>query len=254
MKHLKSFDQINESLINDKIKSFIQKLETKDTKSIIELLLPYKSLLKPYYDKYYIDGVIDADLIDADIRKFNFTAKTNEGWTPEYDENNYNPFILRILYKVFYKFPKEVIQLLYELISEFIKDIISDFKGGWYADGIIKSFRGLVVAFLVWILGLFAYQCADYIFNGLDKGVSVGGAEFEPAHYERRSHTYRSGKTTHTYYTREFVPDRWHVEVKGIEDKERVEKWVTYDKNIGEGVWKGDTLVNDKDWTWEWTE
>ena len=251
MKHLKTFEQINESLVGDKIKSFIEKLSTKDTKSIIEALLPYKSLLKPYYDKYYIDGVIDGDLIEADLRRFNFTAKTNEGaFDYDYADNKSNPLILRVLYKVFVRFPKIVI----ELISDFIKDIISDFRGGWYADGIVKSITGIVAAVIIWVLGLFAYQCTDYIFNGLDKGVSIGGSEFEPAHYESRSHTYRVGKTTHTYYTREFVPDRWHVEVRGIEDKERVEKWCTYNKEVGDDVWKGDTLVNDENWTWEITE
>ena len=36
-------------------------------------------MLKPYYDKYYVNGVVQPDLVVADIRKFNFTAKTNEG-------------------------------------------------------------------------------------------------------------------------------------------------------------------------------
>jgi len=80
MKHLKTYEQLNESLVGDKIKSLLDKFSKSDTKKLVEALLPYKHLLKPYYDKYYINGVVQPDLIEADIRRFNFTAKTNEGW------------------------------------------------------------------------------------------------------------------------------------------------------------------------------
>jgi len=250
MKHLKDFEQLNESLVADNLRAITQKLANKDNKSIIELFLPYKHLLKPYYKKYYVNGAIQADLIESDLRGFNFTAKTNEGWEREYDEDDSNPLLLRILYKIFYKFPKSVI----DMIVGFVKDILDDLRHGQYFRGLVRSFIGIAVAVVVWILGIFAYQCTDYIFNGLEKGVSIGGSTFEPAHYETHVHTVNTGKTHYTYTTHDFVPDRWHVEVRGIEDKDRVEKWVTYSKSIGEDVWKGDTLLNDESWTWEITE
>jgi len=250
MKHLKSFEQMNESLSSDKLKSVLDKLSKTDTKKLVEVLLPYKSFLKPYYDKYYVNGIVQPELIYADIRKFNFTAKTNESFDEDYDDDKSNPLIMRILYKIFVKFPKNVI----DLISDIFKNIYESFKDGNWAMGLISSALVIIGGVLIWVLGVFAYQCGDYLFNGLEKGKALGGAEFEAAHYETHYHSYRVGKTTHTYTTHDYVPDRWHVEVRGIDDKERVEKWVTYDKKTGDDVWKGDLLVNDDNWEWEFTE
>jgi hypothetical protein len=252
MKHLKNFEQLNESIVGDKLKSVLDRLSKIDTKNLVEALLPYKHLLKPYYDKYYVNGVVQPELIEADIRKFNFTAKTNEGMFDfDYADEKSNPLILRILYKVFVRFPKAII----EIIVDHFKFTYESFKEKDYTAGFLGLLVSTVVVVVMWILGVFAYQCGDYLFNGLDNGVAKSGAQFEPAHYETHVHHVHSGKTSYTYTTRDYVPDRWHLEVQGLgEDSTRTEKWVTYNKDEGDGVWKGDTLTNDDNWTWEVTE
>lgn len=251
MKHLKTYEQLNESLVGDKIKSLLDKFSKGDTKKLVEALIPYKHLLKPYYKKYYINGVVQPELIEADIRRFNFTAKTNEGWfDTDYADEKSNPLILRVLYKIFVRFPKTLV----EIIVEHFRNTIESFRDGDWGMGIVGVGITILSAIIIFITGIFAYQCGDYLFNGLDKGVAKGGAQFEPAHYETHTH-HVGGKHPYTYTTRDYVPDRWHVEVQGIgEESKRVEKWVTYDKKEGDGVWKGDILTNDENWTWEVTE
>jgi hypothetical protein len=253
MKHLKNFSQMFEAAGDGPVEAMLKRIEKKDTKALVSALMPYKHLLKPYYDKYYRGGEIRADLIEADIRKLNFTAKANEeyGWDEDYADDRRNPMILRILYKVFVRFPKSVVSI----IADWFKDMIYSFRSGDIRFGIARLLVGAVTAFLVFLLGLFAYQCGDWLFNGLDKGVAKGGARFEPAHYETHVHRVHSGKSSYTYVTHDYVPDRWHVDVQGIgEESHRVEQWTTYDRQAGDGVWKGDTLVNDENWTWDGTE
>lgn len=250
MKHLKTFEQLNESMIGDKMKSALEMLSKKETKSLIEMLIPYKNLLKPYYEKYYVNGAVQPEMIEADIRRFNFTAKTNEGWGDDYADDNSNPFFLRILYKIFVRFPKKIVSAL----SEWFGDMFNHFREGEIGMGLASVVLTALGAILIFILGIFAYQCGDYLFNGLDNGVAKSGAQFEPAHYETHVH-HVGGKHPYTYTTHDYVPDRWHVEVQGLdEDSHRVEKWTTYDKTEGDGVWKGDTLTNDESWTWDGTE
>jgi hypothetical protein len=251
MKHLKTYEQLNESFVDDKMKLVLDKLSKIDTKKIVEALLPYKKMLKPYYDKYYVNGVVRPDLVEADIRKFNFTAKTNEGlFDDDYADEKSNPLILRILYKVFVRFPKSIIDLIVDLFTV----VYEYFKEGEWGWGLLGSAGIIIGGILIWILGVFAYQCGDYLFNGLDNGVAKSGAQFEPAHYETHVH-HTGGKHSHTYTTHDYVPDRWHVEVQGLgEESHRTEKWITYNKTEGDGVWKGDTLTNDDNWTWEGTK
>ncbi len=246
---------MNESAIGDKMKSALEKLSGKENKSLIELLMPYRHLLKPYYEKYYVNGAIQPELIEADIRRFNFTARANEGWesivdSRDYADNQSNPVLLRILYKVFVRFPKGIVSAL----AEWFGDMFRHFREGETYSGLVSATITAVAAVLIYILCIGAYQCGDYIFNGLDNGVAMGGAEFEPAHYETHTH-HVGGKHPHTYTTRDYVPDRWHVEVRGLDKEEnRTEKWATYNREVGDAVWKGDTLTNNEDWTWEVTE
>lgn len=249
MKHLRRF---NESGDADVVEPMLRKMANKDTKGLVSALTPYRSLLKPYYDKYFVDGEIRADLIEADIRRMNFTAKANEeySWDEDYGDKKTNPLVLRILYKVFVRFPKTII----EIIADWFKEMIGEFRAGNIGSGLLQILIGALTALIVYVMSILAYQCGDYLFNGLDKGVAKSGAEFEPAHYETHTH-HVGGKHPYTYTTRDYVPDRWHVEVQGLgEESHRVERWTTYDRQEGDGVWKGDTLTNDENWTWDGTE
>ena len=125
MKHLKTFEQLNESLVGDKIKSLLDRFSKGDSKKLAEALMPYKHLLKPYYKKYYINGVVQPELIEADIKRFNFTAKTNEGWfDTDYADEKSNPLILRVLYKIFVRFPKALV----EIIVDHFRNTIESFR------------------------------------------------------------------------------------------------------------------------------
>ena len=51
-----------------------------------------------------------------------------------------------------------------------------------------------------------------------------------------------------TYTTSDWVPDAWLVEVEG--ENGRVEKWQTYNREVGSSVNIGDKVINDDNWTW----
>lgn len=255
MKYLKTHQQLNESkgenILKDLLDNFSKKV---DTKKLSEFVTPHKEFLKPYFNKYVENGVIDAELIHSDFKKLNFTASTNESWyrDDDYADNTDNNPILRFLYKFFVRWPKSFVKGLWEF---FYDTVIETFKDGGM--GIVMSFLMLLMwvgtAILVFILGVFTYQVTDYAFNGLDKGVVKTEVRFEPAHYEDHVHTMIIGKTTTTYVTHDWEPDKWHTQVQE-EGGKSVENWVTYNKEVGEHTNVGQEVNNDDNWTWEGTE
>lgn len=249
MKHLKSYHQLNESKGEDILKSILDKFSTKvDMKRLVEFILPNKEVLKPYYLKYVKNGVIDAGMIYNDFSKFNFSA--NESWIWDYAEDEDNNPILRFLYKLFVRWPKNFIKELWEIFHD---TVIDSFKEGGM--GIAMSFFGLLtwigVATIVFLLGVLTVHAIDWGINGLDKGKIKTELRFEPAHYETNIRIMYIGKIRHTYTTNDYVQDRWHTQIEG--ESGRVEQWTTYNHEIADTLKVGQEVSKDDNWSWEKT-
>jgi hypothetical protein len=245
MKNIKTFKQHNETLLNeslsfDTLKNILNKLsKSVDTKKVANLVIPNKKLLTPYLNKYVKDGVIMADLIYEDFSKLNFRA--NEAWGDYADDSSNHP-VLRFLYKLFYRWPKNFIMGVWEVFYDMVIDT-------WGESKIMSIFAGmlwLLVGILVYLLGYLTYSVVEHEISGLDKGI-VKEEKFDPGHYEVRVHVISNGKTTSTYTTNDWVPDTWYIEVEG---DGRKEVWYTYNSEVGKSVDVGDEVVNNDDWTW----
>jgi hypothetical protein len=254
MKHLKSYQQINESKGSEPIKDILEKFSKKiDTKELVEFLQPYKMHIKKYYDKYVKDGVINADLIHSDFSRLNFTANEERGFRygdEDYADEDNNP-VLKFLYKLFVRWPKNFVTGLWHFFNE---TVIETFKDGGMGIvmGIFALAMWIATAILVFALGVFTYQFIEMEFNGLDHGKVESEVSFEPAHYEMTPHTMYIGKTTQTYYTNDYYPDAWHVEVEG--EKGRIEKWGTGSERAANHARMGTEISKEDGWSWEWTE
>jgi len=252
MKYLKTYQQINESKGSDILKDLLDKFSKKiDGKKLAELLIPNKNLLLPYYKKYCINGVINADMIYVDFSKLNF--KANEGyWDPEdYADDKENNPLLRFLYKLFVRWPKSFITGLGSIFYDTVVDTWKDNSFVGKLLSVMMSILWVGVAIFVYIIGYITYEFTEHAIRGLDKG-KVETEKFEPAHYEQVPHTMMVGKTTMTYYTNDYISDRWHIEVVG--DNGREEWWHTYNGDVAKNITKGQEVTNDDDWTWEGTE
>jgi len=251
MKHIKTYQQLNESKNEDILKPILDKFSSKiDMKGLTEFLLPNKELLKNHYMKYVKNGVIDANAIHSDFSKFNFSA--NESWyrKNDYADDTDNNPILRFLYKLFVRWPKSFVSGIWEFFHD---TVIESFKDGGM--GIVMGFFALlmwiVVAILVFLLGVLIAQTIEWGMNGLDKGKVKTELRFEPAHYELHTHTINTGKTFYTYTTNDYVPDKWHTQVEG--ENGRIEQWVTYNHSVGDTTKVGQEVKNDDNWSWEGT-
>jgi hypothetical protein len=253
MKYLKTYQQINESKGSDFLEGVLDKFSKSiDSKKLSEFITPHKEFLRPYFDKYVKNGIINADLIHSDFSKLNF--KANESWGRDddyaYDTDN-NP-VLRYLYKFFVRWPKSFVKGIWEF---FHMTVIETFKDGGMGVvmSMFMSMMWVLAAILVYLLGMLMYQVTDYAFNGLEKGKVKTEIKFEPAHYEDHVHTIIVGKVTTTYITHDWEPNKWHTQVQD-ENGKRVENWVTYNKEVGEHTKVGQEVVNDDNWSWEGTE
>jgi hypothetical protein len=243
MRYIKSYQQLNEStsIGSDLLNSLLDKFSTKvDTKKLAELILPNKNILLPYYKKYVRDGVINADMIYSDFSKFNFSANESDDYA---DDKNNHP-VLRFLYKLFVRWPKNFISGLWNLFGE---TVIASWKEGDKVMAFFMIAMWTSVAIVVFALGYATYAFIEHSINGLESGV-VDGEEFRPGHYEVHVHTIRSGKSTTTYTTNDWVPDTWYIKVVG--ENGRIEMWSTNNSKIGLGTEPGDKVINDDDWTW----
>ena len=251
MQYIKTFNQLNESNDSNILEKLLSKFsENIDSDKLKKLLEPYQNTIKKYYDKYYKNGVIDAQLIYNDFKKFNFSANEEYSWDDEdyADDDSKNP-ILRLLYRVFVRFPKNVITGIWSIFKETVIDSFSD---GDIMLGAIASFLWVITAVLVFVLGVFTYQATDWYFNGLESGKIITELEFKPAHSQPVVHTISNGKTTSTYITYIWVPDTWTTEVEG--ENGRIEDWSTTNPNLVDKVRIGTLVKNDTDWQWVGTE
>ena len=256
MKYLMGIDDVWESKSEDVIKRVLSKVSNIDSGKVWMLLSPYKSYMDKLVSKYTTDGVINSDKIYSDLRSLQFGVSesrfSRDPWNwrepKSYDKDENNNIILRLLYRFFVRWPKDLVIGLWELFKVMVIDEIRD--RNWFGAA-LGSILSIGTAFLVYLLGYWSYQFTEHAINGLDSGV-VQEIRLEPAHYETHYHTYRIGKTTHTYTTRDYVADRWHVDVVGKGGRE--EMWVTYSPEIAHHTEVGQTIVNDDAWTWEDTE
>jgi len=244
MRYIKSYTQLNESAKgSDILKTLLDKFSKNiDSKKLAELILPNKDILLPYYKKYVKDGVINADMIYSDLSKFNF--KANEGyWDKDYADDKNNHPVLRFLYKLFVRWPKSFISGIWEVFYDTVIDTWRDSK----FMSILMGVLWILAAMLIYLLGYITYSVVEHSMNGLESGV-VKTEEFKPAHYELRPHTIIIGKATTTYYTNDYIPDTWYIEVEG--ENGRVETWQTTNSQVGENTEEGDKVINDDNWTW----
>jgi len=252
MKYIKSYSQLNESVNgSDILKTLLDKFSKNiDSKKLAELILPNKDILLPYYKKYVIDGVIQADMIYSDFSRFNFKANENNyGWVgrstidDDYADDRNNHPVLRFFYKLFVRWPKNFISGVWEIFKDTVIDTWQDSK----FLSIVMSIIWISVAIFVYFLGYLTYSVVEHSINGLDNGI-VKSEGFRPAHYETHVHTINTGKTVSTYTTTDWVPDTWYIEVKG--ENGRVETWQTTNSQVGENTEEGDKVINDDNWTW----
>lgn len=225
MKHLLSY---NESFgTKDKLQSLLQKFGKSDTKELFKLLTPYKDKLRKVAAKYTVNGVIDAGLIEKDIKRFNLS--TNEGLS----EN----VIIRLFVR------------LINLPINLVRIIIHFFKNMWDEQDWIKGFQVFMVAIFVFILSFAIYQIGEHAMNGISAGIVNTEIKFEPEHYETHYHTYTDSEgDEHTYTTEEFIPDTWSMDVRASNG--RIETWQTTDHNTGVNTHKEDVARKTEEWEW----
>ena len=222
----------NESFSNeDKLQSLLQKFgKSIDTKKLLEVLEPYKDKLRKIATKYTLDGKIDARLIEKDIK--NFGLSTNEG------------------------LGDSIILLLVRLINlpiNLVRIIFYFFKDMWEESDWIKGIQTFVVAVIIFVLSFSVYQIGEHAMNGISVGIINTEVEFTPAHYETHHHTYTDGKGhSHSYTTREYVPDTWEMDVRASNG--RIETWKTIDHNTGVNANTEDVVKKAEVWEWEATK
>ena len=222
----------NESFSNeDKLQSLLQKFgKSIDTKKLLEVLEPYKDKLRKIATKYTLDGKIDARLIEKDIK--NFGLSTNEG------------------------LGDSIILLLVRLINlpiNLVRIIFYFFKDMWEESDWIKGIQTFVVAVIIFVLSFSVYQIGEHAMNGISVGIINTEVEFTPAHYETHHHTYTDGKGhSHSYTTREYVPDTWEMDVRASNG--RIETWKTIDHNTGVNANKEDVVKKAEVCEWEATK
>jgi hypothetical protein len=244
MRYIKSYEQLNESTSSDTLKSLLDKFSNKiDSKKLAELVITNKDILIPYYKKYVKDGVVNADMIYSDFSKFNF--KANEGYwnDDDYADDENNHPVLRFLYKLFVRWPKNFITGVWSIFKDTVIDSWRDNK----FISIMMSVLWIISSILIYLLGYLTYSLIEHEVSGLDSGI-VKAEDFKPAHYESHIHTVSNGNSTMTYTTSDWVPDAWFVEVEG--ESGRVETWQTYNREVGSSVNTGDKVINDDNWTW----
>ena len=263
MKHLLHYNQINEGA---KLEEFVPKIVKNfskdiDTEDLLKFLMPYKNKLDALVKKYLKGTSIDGDQIMADLKSFNFgiTEKLgdygHERWRFDgdlpFDEDDNNNVVLRYLYKFFIGWPKAFAAGLWDIFKATVVETFQDGGMGIFIS-IMAFLMWIIAAVIIFIVSLWIYQVSDHALFGLKTGNVTSEVRFEPRHTIQVPHTYYIGKTMYTYYTTEWVDDRWHTDVKG--GNGRTETWVTYNRWVGEHTKTGSEVTNDDNWSWEWTD
>lgn len=256
MKRLMTFDQLNENNSNVNIlKDILSKFEEKvDSEKLFKFLLPFKKEMDLLCRKYYNNGKIDADKIQADLKSFNLMTEEmrwrNGRYEEDFDEDETNNVILRYLYKFFIKWPKSFVYGVWEF---FEMTVIDTWKDEWLgkAISITSIFMWIIIGVLVYLLSTWAFLFFDMKMNGLSTG-KVLDKTFQEAHLEHYTTTIYVGKVPITQYHTRNVPDRWFVELKG--ENGRIEKWVTYNPSSADSAENGTSITKNDNWCWEDTE
>ena len=250
MQYIKSFNQLNESKSSDLVNKLLTKFSKLDVSKLRSLLEPYKETIKKYHDKYSKNNVVDIQLIHNDLKKFSFNTNERNSWDDEdFADDESNNLVLRILYRIFVRFPKSVVTGIWEFFRD---TVIESFRDGEYFLGMVMSVVWVIAAILTFAIGVFTYQVIDHSFNGLEKGRITSEISFTPAHLQPIVNTVSNGKTTYTYTTYVQVPDTWTAQVTG--ENGRIEDWSTTNSRIADYVKVGDNIKNDDNWTWCLTE
>jgi hypothetical protein len=236
MGYVHTFDSfINENENRDIVKKTLDKFSQKvDTKKLSKLLMSHKDLILPYYKKYCKDGVINIDLIKSDIKKLDFSVKESD-----YSDDKKNNPVLRFLYKVFVKWPKELV----ESIWEFLK---GSFEEGLIF-GTLASLLTVMACIVTFVLMVAGYALVDQSINGLEKGV-VKSKTFIPAHEENSQQSYYINGVLQFQEFNYDVPDVWEINVIGKDGRE--EAWHTMDSSAIKGVEVGQEISKGEKWTW----
>lgn len=250
MLYIKSFDQLNESKSSDLVSKLLTKFSKLDVNKLKNILEPYKDTIEKYYNKYSKNNVVDIQLIHNDLKKFSFNTNERNSWDDEdFGDNESNNLVLRILYKIFVRFPKSVVTGIWGFFKE---TVIEAFQDGEYFLGMLMSVVWTIAAILAFAISVFTYQFVDHTFNGLETGKITSELIFTPEHIQPIVHTVSNGKTSYTYTTYINVPDTWTAQVTG--DNGRVEDWSTTNSKLANYVKVGDKINNDNNWTWSFTE
>lgn len=242
MKHLNNFERFNESTNSRDsemklLEKIIEKLSTNSEK-FLKFFLPYKETLVNRLKKYYIDGVIRADLIESDIKNLKLMRMTNEDYDSKSKFQRVLSFILGI--------PVEMARSIWEGLL----DTIDDIKSGNYLFAIVRVFISSIVAIIVLAISLVVIDSVKYSIYGLERGVVTSEVQYVPKVV--RGRTVKVGYVGYHRPTAVSTPEHWTVTVKGIgSDSTRTETWYTYDKDVAQGISVGDTLTNNNDWSYD---
>lgn len=225
MNYIKTYESFGND--DSELPNILEKLSKKvDTKKLYFMLKPYKKILRKLYFKYSTNGIINTSLIENDINKS--VESISEG---------FGDTILSKLVNIL-KLPLRLLKNLYDFITEM------------WSDGTSGKFIVIFIAFFTFFLGFMFYQIGEHAINGITIGIA-SETEFVPEHYETRVHTYKDKYGTHTYTTREFVPDTWKAEVRATNG--RVEKWHTTDRASGTSIHDEDVIRKTDKWDWDAT-
>lgn len=250
MKHLQTYYQLNESInTSNFMKKILENFDDKIDKSkLTKIVMRFKNDLYRLFTKYSENSKINADRIFKDVKSFNLT--TESYWDPEYDEDQSNNVILRMLYKFFIKWPKNVVKFIWEM---FYDTVIETWKWGSALDRIMSGLMlacwiivGIVVYFLIYLSVMFI----DMKFNGIEHG-KVTDKVFQAEHNELVPVTIMVGKVPVTTYHTVHYNDRWFVQVT---NGDRVEDWVTYNRDLADTTSIGKEIDKIEDWSWSSTE
>lgn len=243
MKHLTHFERFNES--SDEGDSKVNLLETlitklsKNSERLLKSLLPYRDTLVKRLKKYYVDGVIRADMIESDIKGLKFMSATNEDYDSESKFQKVLSFILGI--------PGALARTIWDVITETIQDI----REKNYLFAFIRVFVAAIVAIVVLTISLFVVDVVKYSSHGLERGVATSEIKYVPAMDRTEYVTYRFDSGIRTIPVVKHTPEYWVIDVRGIgSDSTRTEQWFTYDQNVANNTSKGDTLTNNSDWSY----
>lgn len=246
-----SYQELNESRKNDILEKLLNNFaKNVDTTKLSNLLKSHKVQLNILVKKYVTDGVIDANRIHADIKNLSILKEERGYYDEEFDEDDNNNVILRYLYKIFIKWPRNLVVGIWDMFKE---TVIETFEDSFWM-GILSSILWIISAIIVFLLSLFVYMTVEHFVNFMEKGVVKTQTEFVPQHTEYITQTTHVGNSTIITQVPVNVPDQWKLQVKDAKGSDRTEYWYTSNREAGTNVKIGDTISNGEVWNWGGTK